>query len=162
MSRDLGSLSSHQLLQLQLFFLKFLKFWTVLLILILPKMVWIHELYFCFPSATSLDCFEVNCFHAFQKIAYVWNCFGLWILKFDLKLLSFDLWFHPLISKFYFSCSSLFWKWNKLFHHCPAEILLELNFFLVWLFRGHLNNALEPYFHMGPPLRKLNDDYSDG
>ena len=72
-------------------FPKFLKFWTLLLTIILPKIVWIHELCFCFPCATSLDCFEVNYFHAFQKIACVYNCFGLWNLKFYLKMLSFDL-----------------------------------------------------------------------
>ena len=49
-------------------FPKFLKFWTLLLIFILPKMVWIHELCFCFPSATSLDYFEVNCLHAFGEL----------------------------------------------------------------------------------------------
>ena len=31
-------------------------------------------------------------------------------------------------------------------------------FFLVWLFRGHLNNVSDPYFLMEPPLRKLNDE----
>ena len=48
------------------------------------------------------------------------------------------------------------------FHHCPAENILELNICLVWLFGGHLNNASEPYFPMGPSLRTLNDDCSDG
>ena len=71
-------------------FPKFLKFWTLLLVFILPRIIWNHELCFCFPSATNLDYFEVDCVHVFHKIAYVWNCFecGIWSLVLKISLWS--------------------------------------------------------------------------
>ena len=63
-------------------FPKFSKFLTPLLILILSRIVWIHELCFCFPFATSLDCFEVNCLHAFGELLMSETAlsvdFGVW------------------------------------------------------------------------------------
>ena len=70
--------------QLQLFPHIF-KFWTPLLILALPWIVCIHEL-FC--RALISDYFEVNSSY-FRKIAYVWNCCGSRSLEF--VLLPFEM-----------------------------------------------------------------------
>ena len=118
----LGSPSSRQLVQLQLFSQIF-EILDPPFNFILPKIVWIHEL-----------CFEVNCFHAFRKIANVWNSFGLWNLKFDLKMLSFYMWFLSLISEVYFSFSPLFWRWDQFFKPLHnLKIFRALNVFMLFL-----------------------------
>ena len=93
LSRDLCSPGSRQLLQLQLF-PKFLKILDPPFNFILPRIVWITELCFCFPSATNLDCLKLKWGQLFSCFSE--NCFCLpmlWTVEFkvDLKTMSFDL-----------------------------------------------------------------------
>ena len=99
-SRDLCSPGSRQFLSLQLF-PKFLKFWTLLLILSFLDLFWIPEL--CCHSATSLDFVRMNwgrllSFNSevewlpFVKLMLLIVEFKVWIWKwgpFYLKMVSF-------------------------------------------------------------------------
>ena len=85
LSRDLGSPGSHQLLQLQLFSQILLKFWTLLLIFILPKIVWIARLYFFSSLCYKLGLFEVEvrsvAFILFRKLLPVCKRINGGVLK---------------------------------------------------------------------------------
>ena len=62
---------------------------------ILPNFVWIHDFYL-FSHCCKLDCFEDNCFRAFRKIAYVWNClmFPIWLVIYFFDIRSLFHCFH--------------------------------------------------------------------
>ena len=133
LSRDLGSPGRLQLLQLQLFSQFFFKFWTLLLIFILPNIVWIAELCFCFPSATNLDClklkwgqllscFSENCFlsaNALTMEFWKWCLIGLndFLQRYQKSIY--------VRVRACFSLLSLFWKINELISSLPSLNILS-------------------------------------
>ena len=92
-SRDLGSLDSRQLLQLQLFSPIFLKFWTLLIDFILHGLVWIAEL--CYVPLLQIwivwSWIEVNWFHVFRNCFMSSNALTVGILSLIWKWFPFGL-----------------------------------------------------------------------
>ena len=113
MSRYLGSPGSRQLLQLQLFPKFKKKFGTSF---------WFYLSWICFGFLNSIvillqvwilwGWIEVDCFPSFRKLNdyfFVCQCFWLWTLKFDLKMMSFWYeWFPSLLLEFYLCLNKKF------------------------------------------------------
>ena len=91
----------------------------------------------CFLTAARWIVLRTTVFVLFEKLLMsetVWavECED-WISDVACLICVFFLWYWKSNSLF----SPLFWRWNKIFHHCSAESLLELNV-LVWSFGSHL------------------------